>query len=59
MHSFQKNIEDISNKLNAAECICKNWFPPTDSSRIPELLDELRVSIYFSQKYCCRMICGL
>lgn len=44
MHSFQKNVDDVSNKLNAAECISKNWLPPNDANRVPELLDELRVS---------------
>ncbi|KAK7605202.1 hypothetical protein V9T40_007060 [Parthenolecanium corni] len=42
MHSFQKNVDDVSNKLNAAECISKNWLPPNDANRVPELLDELR-----------------
>lgn len=44
MHSFQKNVDDVSTKLSATECISKNWLPPNDANRVPELLDELRVS---------------
>lgn len=46
MLAFQKNIDDVSCKLNAAECVSKNWLPPNDANRIPELLEELRVSIW-------------
>ena len=45
MRAFQKNVDDASSKLSAAECITKTWLPPANENQVPELLEELRVSV--------------
>ncbi|XP_065223364.1 dystrophin, isoforms A/C/F/G/H-like isoform X4 [Planococcus citri] len=59
MRSFQKNIDEVSDKLNSAECVSKNWLPPNDVSSVPDLLDELRVSITYSHFTTCMFWFGL
>lgn len=43
MRVFQKNIDEASARLAAAESSKNNWTNPTDVSQVPELLDDLQV----------------
>lgn len=44
MRAFQKNVDEVSNKLSSSECVSKNWLPPSDINQVSDLLEELRVS---------------
>uniref|UniRef100_A0A8D8ZRN6 Protein detached n=1 Tax=Cacopsylla melanoneura TaxID=428564 RepID=A0A8D8ZRN6_9HEMI len=42
MRLFQKSLDDLSNRLSAAESVKNNWTNVTDASQIPELRDYLK-----------------
>lgn len=49
MRLFQKSLDDISNRLSAAESVKNNWTSVSDTSQIPELREYLKVNFKFSE----------
>lgn len=44
MRLFQKSLDDLSNRLSAAESVKNTWTSVSDASQIPELREYLKVS---------------
>ncbi|RZF42808.1 hypothetical protein LSTR_LSTR014563 [Laodelphax striatellus] len=42
MRIFQKNIDEVTTRLSAAEASKASWQIPTDSSQVPETLEQLQ-----------------
>lgn len=49
MRVFQKSIDEATARLAAVESTKSNWITPTDISQVPEMLDDLQVSVFLLQ----------
>lgn len=43
MRLFQKNLEDLSSRISAAEAIKNSWQSPGDMAEVGEMLEQLQV----------------
>jgi hypothetical protein len=43
MRLFQKNLEDLSSRISAAEAIKNSWQGPNDVAEVGEMLEQLQV----------------
>jgi hypothetical protein len=46
MRLFQKNVEDLSSRISAAEAMKNSWQSPSDMSEVGEMLEQLQVQPY-------------
>lgn len=52
MRLFQKNLEDLSSRISAADAMKNSWQTPNDMTEVGEMLEQLRVqsdSSFFQQ----------
>jgi hypothetical protein len=43
MRLFQKNLEDLSSRISAADAMKNSWQTPNDVAEVGEMLEQLRV----------------
>lgn len=43
MRLFQKNLEDLSSRISAAEAMKNSWQNPGDMAEVGEMLEQLQV----------------
>jgi hypothetical protein len=43
MRLFQKNLEDLSSRISAAEAIKNSWQGPSETAEVGEMLEQLQV----------------
>lgn len=43
MRLFQKNLEDLSSRISAAEAMKNSWQSPGDMAEVGEMLEQLQV----------------
>jgi hypothetical protein len=43
MRLFQKNLEDLSSRISAADAMKNGWQNPNDIAEVDEMLEQLRV----------------
>jgi hypothetical protein len=48
MRLFQKNLEDLSSRISAADAMRNGWQAPSDMTEVGEMLEQLRVKSYSS-----------
>jgi hypothetical protein len=50
MRLFQKNLEDLSSRISAAEAIKNSWQGPNDMAEVGEMLEQLQVLPLYDHK---------
>jgi hypothetical protein len=43
MRLYQKNLEDLSSRISAAEAMKNSWQSPSDMAEVGEMLEQLQV----------------